>query len=250
MRKLAMIFAATSLMVCAAAYGSSDPLPSAPGNDKLEAARMAEVKGDRARIDNDYNQAIYNYITALGITPQNAVLYDKIGIAQLQLGDRRLARRYFQQALKYDPNYVAAMNNMGAVALMDKKYKTAINYLKKALALDETRASTHVNLAEAWVGEHKLDRAIKEYERALELDGDVLTNSQDGFQAQVTSPEERAMVSYLIARSYALRGNLEGALDYLSRAKDGFYPKLSNVYTDKAFAALWQDPRLQKIVKR
>ncbi len=46
------------------------------------------------------------------------------------------------------------------------------------------------------------------------------------------------------------RGTCEGALDYLRRAKDGHYPQLADVYVDKEFSALWQDPRLEKIVKR
>jgi len=53
----------------------------------------------------------------------------------------------------------------------------------------------------------------------------------------------------LIARLYAKRGNLDGALDYLQRAKDGRYPQMADVYSDKEFASLWQDPRLKKIVK-
>jgi hypothetical protein len=35
----------------------------------------------------------------------------------------------------------------------------------------------------------------------------------------------------------------------LHRAKDGHYPLMSDVYTDKEFASLWKDPRLQAIVK-
>jgi hypothetical protein len=45
------------------------------------------------------------------------------------------------------------------------------------------------------------------------------------------------------------RGNIDGALDYLNRAKELHYPDLVKVYTDQDFAPLWQDPRLAKIVK-
>jgi tetratricopeptide (TPR) repeat protein len=250
MKNFCLTLIAASLMVCAATQGRSEALPSSLGMDAPENVKMAEVKGDLARIDKNYTLAISYYLTALHNNPQNAVLYDKIGIAQLQLGDRKLARKYFLMALKRDPHYVAAINNLGVVALFDKKYKTSINYLKQALALDEARASTHVNLAEAWIGMGKTDRAMTEYTRALELDADVLSYSQDGFQAQVSTPQQRAVISFLIARAYAKRGNLDGALDYLRRARDNFFPEMSRVYTDKDFSALWQDPRLEKIVKR
>jgi hypothetical protein len=46
------------------------------------------------------------------------------------------------------------------------------------------------------------------------------------------------------------RGNIEGALDYLGRARDLHYPDLAKVYDDPDFLALLSDPRLAKIVKR
>jgi hypothetical protein len=46
------------------------------------------------------------------------------------------------------------------------------------------------------------------------------------------------------------RGNIEGALEYLRRAKEGNYPEMASVWKDPAFTALWTDPRLPKIVKR
>ena len=77
----------------------------------------------------------------------------------------------------------------------------------------------------------------------------MLSNSQDGIQARVTSPQQRARVSFLIAKMYMKRGNIDGALDYLRRAKELHYPDLDKVYSDPDFTPLWKDPRLKKIVK-
>ena len=95
----------------------------------------------------------------------------------------------------------------------------------------------------------QVDHAMTEYARALELDADILNVSNEGTIAQVTTPEQRARISYLIAKAYAKRGNLEGALEYLRRAKEGHFRQLADVYTDQDFSALWRDPRLTKIVK-
>jgi tetratricopeptide (TPR) repeat protein len=116
--------------------------------------------------------------------------------------------------------------------------------------MDESVAATHINLAEAWIGLGKMDRAMTEYSRALELDADILSDSNNGAFAQVSTLEQRARISFLIAKAYIKRGNVEGALEYLRRAKEGHYSDLSKVYEDKDFAPLWTDPRLQKIVKR
>jgi len=250
MRRLIMMLLVTGLAVCAAPYARTDSLGDLGKTDKAEAARTAEMRGDLARARNNYDAAASYYFSALRIDRKNSALYNKLGIVELQLGNKGPARKYFGQALKYDSRNVPALNNLGAVACLEKKYKPAIRYLKQALELDESNASAHLNMAEAWIGLGEVDRGMTEYARAIELDADILSGGQDGIIAQVSTPEQRARVSYLIARAYAKRGNLEGALEYLRRAKDGRYPEMARVYTDKEFAALWPDPRLSKIVKR
>ncbi len=250
MRNLVMMLVAANLLVCAAPYARPDPLQDAARTDKPEGAKMAEENGDLARIHKDYALAISCYQAALRLNRQNAVLYDKLGVAQLLNNQWGAARKNFAQALKFDPGYVAAINNLGVVALLSKKYKLSVNYFKQALALDESNASVHVNLAEAWIGLNETDRAMTEYARALELDADVLTNSTEGILAQLSTPEQYARVCFIIAKMYMKRGNIEGALDYLRRAKEAKYPDLAKVYADPDFTALWKDPRLAKIVRR
>jgi tetratricopeptide (TPR) repeat protein len=250
MKRIVMMLAATSLLICAAPYGRTDPTLDATNPDLLDKAKIAEVKGDVARIHSDYTGAVAYYTAALRISRDNAALYNKLGVAELQLGEKGAAGKAFGKALKHDPQLTAALNNLGAVNLMQKRYKAAVDYLKRALAMDESSAPTHLNLAEAWFGLGEVDRAMTEYARALELDADILSSSQDGVIAQVTTPEQRARVYYMIAKSYMKRGNPDGALDYLQRAKVLHYPDLAKVYSDPEFTALWQDPRLAKIVKR
>lgn len=220
-----------------------------PGNLE-DISKTAELKGDLARIHKDYVAAIDYYRTALRTDKTNASLYNKMGIAQLKLGDVGGARKSFSQAVKYNPKNIDSLNNLGAIACLQKKYKPATRYLKQALALDETRAVVHINLAESWFGQGKIEWAMTEYARALELDPDILSPQSDGVIARVSTPEQRARISYLIAKAYAKRGNLDGALDYLQRAKQDHFPELAKVYSDQEFAPLWKDPRLAQIVKR
>jgi tetratricopeptide (TPR) repeat protein len=250
MKKLVMMVAVTSLLICAAPFGRTEPAGGAADSGTLDKAKTAEVKGDMARIHNNYAGAAAYYTTAIHISPQNAILYNKLGIAELQLGDKGAASKAFVKAVKYDPQLTSAINNLGAVNLMQKRYKAAVGYFKRALAMDESSAPAHLNLAEAWFGLGETDHAMTEYARALELDADILSTTQDGVIAQVTTPEQRARIAYMIAKSYMKRGNPDGALDYLQRAKDLHYNDLHKVYDDPDFSALWPDPRLAKIVKR
>jgi len=250
MNRLATLLTAAAVLIGAAPYGRTDPMPNVTKTDQLEGARTAEMKGDLARIHNENVLAAAYYLTALRADRQNAALYNKLGVTELQLNERGAARKSFALAIKYDPQLTPALNNLGATALLDKKYKVAVSYFKQALAMDELSAPTHVNLAEAWIGMGQTDRAMTEYARALELDADVLSGEQDGTIAQIRTKEQQARIDYLIAKSYMKRGNIEGALDYLGRARDLHYPDLAKVYDDPDFLALLSDPRLAKIVKR
>jgi tetratricopeptide (TPR) repeat protein len=249
MKRLMMLLAATSMLICATPKGWAASASDDAQTDQ-DKVKMLEERGDLAGVHNDYFRAASYYQTALHISRENAVLYNKLGVAELKLGNRGDAHKEFGRALKYDPQLTSALNNLGAVALLDKKYKSAIEYFKKALAMDESLAATHVNLAESWVGLGQMDRAMTEYARALELDADILSDSDNGAFAQISTPEQRARISFLIAKAYIKRGNVEGALEYLRRAKEGHYPGLGAVYTDQDFAPLWTDPRLAKLIKR
>ena len=248
MSTFTMKLIAAGLAICVAPFIRADSFLDLPKTD--EVAKSAEMKGDLERVHNNYMLAISYYQQALRVTPRNPALLNKLGISELKLGDRGQARKHFSQALKADPKNISAMNNLGAVAYLDKKYKTAVKYLKQALELDESSAPAHLNLAEAWMGMNQVDRAMTEYARAIELDADILNESQSGISARVSTPAQRAAVDYLIAKAYAKRGNLDGALEYLRRAKAEHFADLNRVYKDQEFASLWVDPRLESLVKR
>ena len=238
-----------SLMVCAAGPARADSHHTdVPKSQTV--AKTAEQKGDEARIHKDYGSAVAHYQKALRADPKDSMLYNTLAISEFQLGEESVARKHLRQAVKLDPHNAVAFNNLGVIDLMDKKYKAAVNHLKQALALDESNATAHVNMAEAWMGLKQVDRAMTEYSRALELNRDILNSDNGGVVVQVTTPEERAYISFLIAKFYAKKGNIDGALEYLRLAKDDRLPDLARVYSEKEFAALWTDPRLEKIVKR
>jgi tetratricopeptide (TPR) repeat protein len=237
--------------LCVAPLSGSELRPDLGSTDTTaQAARAIEQKGDLARFRNQLQIAAADYQSAIRLDPQNSNLYNKLGIVELKLGDHPAAHKSFNQSIKLDPKNTLALNNIGALAVVDKKYKSAVHYLKESLALDETNATAHLNIAEAWLGLKQIDRAMTEYSRALELNPDIINPSDNGVMAQVRTAEQQARIDFLIARSYAKRGNVDGALDFLGRAKTGHYPNMNEVYADQEFAILWTDPRLAKIVSK
>ena len=251
MQKLVVILAMLGATACVVTRARAELNPDIPTIDATsQAAKAAEEAGDLARLHKEFANAAADYQKALRYDSKNSSLYNKLGIVDLKMNDQRSARKNFNLALKFDARNDQALNNLGALELVQRRYKQSIRYLKQALALDESDASAHLNIAEAWMGVGQVERAMTEYSRALELDADVLNSSDNGVLAQIRTPEQEARIDFLIARAYAQRGNFEGALDYLERAKAKNFPNLSDVYTDREFAQLWTDPRLAKIIKR
>lgn len=239
-----------ALLLTLSRYSAASPAPE-QGTIKMDAMTVAELEkaGDQARSVKDYNLAIDYFQAALRKDRKNAVIYNKLGLAELRKDDLRSARMHFERATKVNSKYAEAVNNIGAVYYIQRSYGSAAKYFKKAVALNETDATFHVNLGAAWFSQKKMERAIAEYMRALELDPDALRHdNRTGISAQISSPEERAQYSYLLAKAYAKRGDIEGCVQCLKRAKEDGFRNLANVYKDEEFSRLRDNPKLQEVV--
>lgn len=224
-----------------------------PQQDKISIESMTvtelEKAGDEARAQKDYTQAVRYFKVALKKDRKNWILYNKLGLSELKNNDLNAARSDFKRAVKHNSKYADAINNIGAVDFMKRDFDSAAKHFKKAIALDETRPTFHVNLADTWFSQNKLERAVAEYTRALELDPDALRqNTKIGVTAQIASPEEIARYSYLLAKIYAKRGDVEGCLQCLKKAKEAGYRGLEKVYREEEFSRIWENPRLHQVV--
>jgi tetratricopeptide (TPR) repeat protein len=250
MRNITFRIVLLAMLVTLSSYGSATPAPQ-QGTVKMDSMTVSELEkaGDLARAQKDYNLAIEYFQTALRKDRKNAVLYNKLGLAELKSDDLRSARAHFEKASKLNSKYVEPVNNIGAVEYMKKNYGGAAKYFKKAVALEESRATYHVNLGAAWFSQKKMERAAMEYARALELDPESLRqNSKVGVTAQISSPEERAQYSYMLAKIYAKRGDTEDCLQCLKKAKEDGYRNLANVYKDEEFSKMRDNPKLHEVV--
>jgi tetratricopeptide (TPR) repeat protein len=239
-----------AMLVAMPQYSKAEPdSPQAAPNLNLMTAAQLEKAGDEARTQKDYVKAIDYFEAAIRKDRKNAVLYNKLGLSELRKDEFKAARMDFEKAAKLNPKYAEAINNIGATEYIKKNYGNAAKYFKKAVALDEGHATYHINLGAAWFSQKKMDRAIAEYIRAIEIDPEAFRHdNRTGIAAQIASPEERAQYSYLLAKAYAKRGDLEGCLQCLRKAKEDGYRNLANVYRDEEFSRLRDNPKLQEVV--
>jgi len=252
MRNVTARIVFVAILIVLSQYAVGTPVPQQDQDQvNMQSMTVAELEkaADTARARKDYLQAIQYFQAALKKDRKNSVLYNKLGLAQLKNNDLRAARWSFESAVKWNSKSADAVNNIGAVAYMQKNYGSAAKHFKKAVALDETRAVFHVNLGAAWFSQKKLERAVAEYTRAMELDPEALKQeARVGITAQISSPEERAKYSYMLAKIYAKRGDVEGCLQCLRKAKEDGYRDLANVYKDEEFSRMRENPKLHDVV--
>jgi len=223
--------------------------PVEPPSPTATAAEL-EMKADELRQRKLLLDAVDYYKAALKKKPANpAAIYNKMGVAQLQLSRLDDARKSFDHAIHANRKFAEAYNNLGVVYQFQKKYGKAEKEYKRALALKEDSASFHSNLGTAYFAHKKFDLAIAEYNRALQLDPEVFERrSQTGIAAQMSSPEDRAHYSYVLARMYAKTGDLDRSLTYLRKAMEDGYKGIDDVYKDEEFATLRKDPRFAELM--
>jgi len=224
------------------------PSPNANVQELIESGD--ELQSEKAFLDAiDYYQAALKKVDRKD--PQAAAIYNKMGITQLQLRHFYEARKSFQKAVAIDRGNSQAMNNLGVVFYYDKKYGRAIKYYKRAITMGPDNASYHSNLGSAYFSKKDLPNAVTEYAKAMQLDPNIFERrSNMGMVLQMSSPDDRAQFSYLLAKMYAQQGQFERSLLYLRRAMEEGYKDIQNVYQDAEFAQLRKDERFVALMKQ
>jgi len=212
-------------------------------------ADSLENRGDGLRAQKLYLDAVDYYRAALAKKPNSAVLYNKIGIAELLMQRWSDSRKSFERAIKADRDYADAYNNLGVIFYIGKKYGKAIDRYNKAIHLKEDAASYYSNLGAAFFSKKEIEKSVLAYSHALQLDPDVFErSSKAGVAAQMSKPEDRAHYDYVVAKLYAKMGVTDRSLEYLRRAMEEGYKSIDNVYKDDEFAGLRKDPRFTELM--
>jgi Flp pilus assembly protein TadD len=95
------------------------------------------------------------------------------GVEYAQKGELNKAREEFETAVKMDPGYPEALNNLGSVFYQEKKWEDAIRYYKRALERSPKYGEARYNLARALAHAGKLDEALTDAEEAGRLGQDA-----------------------------------------------------------------------------
>jgi tetratricopeptide (TPR) repeat protein len=225
--------------------GSKSPSDSPAAPSPARPLISAEQRGDIFVARKMYREAIESYREA----PETAVLINKIGIAYHQLSDLQDAQKYYQRAVKLDPQYAEAINNIGTVYYSQQSYRRAINQYKKVLRLRPDSASTLANLGSAYFARKQYELASENYQKALALDPTVFESRGGAGQlVRDRSVGDRPMFFYYLAKSFAKAGMFDQALSYIRKSLEEGFKERQKFVNEPEFAGLQQDPEFQKLM--
>ena len=218
----------------------------APQVEAPKPVLSAETRGDIFMARKMYREAIEAFSEG---SPKDAVLRNKIGIANHQMMQLDAAKKYYEQAVKLKPNYSEAINNLGTVYYASKSYRRAISQYKKALKLAPDSASIHSNLGTAYFARNQIAQATEEFRTALKLDPNVFEHhSSYGVMLQERSVQDRAKYHYWMAALYAQEGRSDLALQYLRKALEEGYKERKKLPEDPAFASMRDLPEFKELI--
>lgn len=238
------IFIVTSTIAISISFAAENDPGSKPSDPKSQLT--PEMRGDILMARKEYRDAIEVY--QLG--PKNsAILLNKTGIAYHQLTDTNTARKYYEKAVKVNPEYSEAVNNLGTAFYAHKNYRKAITQYLKALQLNPNSASVYSNLGTAFFARKKYDQALQAYQKALQLDPEVFEHrSSGGVLLQERTVTERAKFHYYLAKTYAKAGEHTRALSYMRKALEEGFKEKSKFMEDPEFAQMRELPEFQQLM--
>jgi len=205
-----------------------------------------ELRGDIMMARKMFREAIDLYKPE---AEKNAILANKTGIAYHQLQDLQNAEKYYRRAIKLNPMYAEAINNLGTVYYAKKSYRRAVNQYRSALRIAPNSASVLSNLGTAYFARKQYDEAMKAYQQAVAFDPDIFEqHSSQGVMVQERTIEERAGYFYILAKTCAKAGMTDRTLQYIRKALENGFKDRDKFKADPEFSALQDNMEFQQIL--
>ena len=232
-KTLALLGAVALLAIPRGARAADLRAPAPVSPDAIARAELAAAR-------QSWAGAIAAYREAIAARPQDATLQNRLGMCYQRAGDANAARAAYRRALELRKDYPAAWNNLGTLDHARGKYKAAISAYGRAIRLDARDAVYHKNLGSAWLARGDAGKALEAWTEALRLD-------PVAFEADAVKVPgaglDFARQCYLVAKVFAARGDVEHALEYLTKAQAAGFTDFGRLERDRDFAAVLGDPR-------
>ncbi|MCP4331647.1 MAG: tetratricopeptide repeat protein [Gammaproteobacteria bacterium] len=106
---------------------------------------------------------------AIKINPRYADAHNDLGNVYLKMGRLKESFNAYRKALNLAPDHPMLLNNLGNVLMAQGEYEKALNWLNKSVELDPDNAATHCNLGNTFRSLGESRKAVAAYRHAIEL---------------------------------------------------------------------------------
>jgi len=182
-----------------------------------------------------YEKAISCFEEALAQDPDEAEVYNNIGICLGEMGRMDEAGAILEKAVALRPSYPEAWSNLGGVCAQLGRHARGLDACDRALAMKPDWAEGHANRAVNLAGLGRFDEATAAFDRAFEADPDYwrahVMAAEVAARRGVPAPQilplvekaldinpREAVILALMASCLADLGRKEEALHYLDLA--------------------------------
>ncbi len=123
---------------------------------------------------NLYNSRNYEEVILKGKPlikkyPNQIIFYNAVSLSLTAIGKHTDAINFLNAALKYDPNNIYVLNNIGLINSNMNNFKVAREYLEKVLNINDKFIDAIINLSNLALKEKKTDEAKENLIKALKL---------------------------------------------------------------------------------
>lgn len=125
--------------------------------------------GIRATEVGDLGRAQRNLEIAFSYVPDNSEINFALGNVWLQKGDRTAAKLLYRRAIEINSRHSGAYNNLGVLAMEEKRWKLAETFFTHSLQVEPKDAKTHFLLARAQLELGDIAGAEQSIETAISL---------------------------------------------------------------------------------
>jgi len=172
-------------------------------------------------------------------------LFNLKGMAEIKLNEFQNSVLSFKSAIRINPNYVEAYNNLATNYINLGQFEDAINYLKKAIKIRPDYANAYNNLASAQADLGKYKDAINSFNKLLMIEPNFPGVKENIIKTLTFyTPLENNLNIYVELNNSIKKINLNGEIN--EKNIINFYKKCQNIVGDKLndlnfnFSQIWR----------
>lgn len=179
---------------------------AAVGCGSTYAGKLSPSREARITTGGPTEDLVRRYKSAVEKNPNNSDLYNKYGIALIQLGREtgnldwyQLGKSAFEKAYAINPKDAATLANLGWACSIFHDFSNAITYAEKSIQIDPQRAFAYGVLADSEVEGGQYDKAVANVQKMVDLKPNLESYSRVAQLRFITGDTKGAVYMFLKA---------------------------------------------------